>query len=82
MREYAFETNGRDGESGSNGSHGVMQLCGKRMCCIDHEAYVVVDAETTHGISIHGSADSDAVMECHVLLARLGAVVVGRTGFF
>ena len=52
-----------------------MQHLGKRMGSIDQESDVMLLAENGHGGCVHGSADGNTVMERHVLLARLRAVV-------
>ena len=52
-----------------------MQHLGKRMGGIDQEFDVMLLAENGHGGCVHGSADGNAMMERHLLLARLRAVV-------
>ena len=52
-----------------------MQHLGKRMGSIDQESDVMLLAERCHRLLIHGAIDADAMMERHLLLARLRAVV-------
>ena len=55
--------------------HGLVQHLGKGMGGINQEFDVMLLAESCHGGYIHRSADGNTVMERHVLLTRLRAVV-------
>ena len=74
LGEDTLEANGRQMQCLGHACHRLVQLCGKGMGGIHDESYAVMGAERPHGLAIHSTVYAHAVVQRHVLFARLRAI--------
>ena len=55
--------------------HGFMQLLGKGVCSVYQQFYTVLDAKCFHFFCIHGTLQTDTVVQKHFLFVSFGGVI-------